>query len=77
MEEIGKRPADEADQEHFREAQHELESSGVIPRPPTLVLRRHRKTLECIGGILFGVAIGSFALLLNFILFNLVLHLGS
>jgi hypothetical protein len=57
------------------EMQRQEERAGTIPDLPLLILRRYARFLEYIGGILFGIILGVMALLLNFILFNKMLHL--
>ena len=55
--------------------EHRDEAEGVIPTRRPLILRWLRLPLECLGGILFGVNMAAIAIVLNFILFNYLLHI--
>ena len=58
----------------IREYQETMETSGLLSNPERLWLRRFRRPLRDIGGVLLGMLIGTFAVFLTFILLNLVLH---
>ena len=57
--------------------QRSLAEDGLIPPTSTLWLRRFKVSLEYAGGILLGMIVAAFALLLSFVLFNSVLHIGT
>ena len=59
----------------FSKFQKELELEGVIPPTPALFLRRYRKILESISGVLIGVAIGISSMILVFYVVNFILHI--
>jgi hypothetical protein len=60
--------------EVLSEVQRDQAEGAIDARPPK-VLRRLRLPLECLGGILFGLNIAAFAIAVNFVLFNYLLHL--
>jgi hypothetical protein len=52
------------------------EEKGEIPRMPFLLLRKWGRRLQYAGGFLLGCFIGIFALLVSFIVFVRLLHIG-
>lgn len=56
--------------------QQRLVERGLIPDPRRLLIRRCRFLLEGIGGVLIGLFVGALAVLMTFLIFNKVLHIG-
>ncbi|MFX0201096.1 MAG: hypothetical protein ACFFCW_33675 [Candidatus Hodarchaeota archaeon] len=51
------------------------EKMGYIPPAPFLLLRKMARPLQFVGGMLLGISLGIFTLVLNFFLFVWLLHL--
>ena len=60
---------------YFSEIQARMEEEGIIPETPSLLLRRFKRLLEYTGGVCLGAFVGSFILLINFVIFVYFLHL--
>lgn len=69
------------EQEELLRLWEELEGSvrqeRMLPDPRRLPLRRFRTALEDITSISLGALLGIFVLLLNFLVFTWLLHIGS
>lgn len=66
------RISDEVEQYEAR-----LVRAGVVPDPQALPLRRHAVLIACLMTIPIALSVGLLAILINFILFNRVLHIGT
>ena len=60
----------------LREYERSLAGEGFSARTDLLLLRRFGFLLRGAGGLLLGGLIGAVAVLLTFIILNLVLHVG-
>lgn len=67
----------EADERNkvFLELQKKLEGEGSLPRSPRLMLRRGRRFFEYTAEVLIGIIIGQFAVILSYLIINVMLHL--
>lgn len=59
----------------FEQIQNQAEDEGHIPPMPFLFLKKMSCPLQYMGGILFGIFLGVFILVFNFLLFVFLLHL--
>jgi len=59
----------------FLEMQQRLEREGKIPPGPPLFLRIYGRSLQWAGGILIGLVVSSGTVLVDFILFNYLMHI--
>ena len=58
----------------YRDLSAELERAGKIPTGPVLLLRRWDGVLTIAGGVLYGGLIGAATVVLDFFMFNWLLH---
>lgn len=56
------------------EFEKELVREGVIPNTNELLLRKYKIHLQYTGGVLLALSISVVSVLLNFILFNMIIH---
>ncbi len=59
----------------FAEMQQRLEREGTLAAGPPLLLRAYERVLQLVGGVLIGLVVASGSVLINFVLFNYLLHL--
>ncbi len=59
----------------LNQIQAQSEKEGHIPPTPFLLLKKLAHPLQYTGGILFGIFLGIFILVFNFLLFVFLLHL--
>ena len=59
----------------YLEVQRDQEAQGALPRSGQNVLTRFRVLFECLGAILLGLLVASFAILVNFVIVVMLLHL--
>lgn len=62
-------------QRHLSELQTRMQEEGIIPQPPFLLVHTLRRLLEYIGGACLASIVGTFVLVINFIVFVWLLHL--
>ena len=55
--------------------QLELIQSGEVPETGELLLRRLKEPLQYLGGLILALFVSILAILMNFILFNMILHI--
>lgn len=54
-----------------------LVQKGLVPDPRRLVVRRARVLLEAVGAVLLGMFASVMAVLMTFVIFNKLLHIGT
>ena len=54
-----------------------LVQKGLVPDPRRLVIRRARVLLEAAGAVLLGMFAAVMAVLVTFVIFNKLLHIGT
>lgn len=62
-------------QTYLSELQTRMKEEGIIPQPPFLLVHTLRHLLEYIGGACLAFFVGTFVLVINFIVFVWLLHL--
>ena len=73
-EDLKRRIREEEWVQSYRDLSASLESEGRIPAGPTFLLRRSDRAFAITGGVLCGGLIAALTVLLDFILFNYLLH---
>jgi hypothetical protein len=61
----------------IEEYQRRLAEKGLVPETHELLLRRYRSHLASAGALLLGVVISAVTILVIFIVFNWLLHIGG
>lgn len=59
------------------EFQKLLAREGLIPNIDKLLLRKYKIFMQYLGGLLLALLISVISLLINFIFFNMIIHIGS
>lgn len=59
----------------LNQIQAQSEKEGHVPPTPFLLLKKMTPALQYTGGILFGIFLGVFILIFNFLFFVFLLHL--
>jgi len=58
------------------ELERVLAGEGAVPDAGRLLLRRYGPHLRFTGGVLMGISVAFFSMLINFIVLNMVIHIS-
>lgn len=68
---------DAAEQCLINDFEQQLVSKGIVPSTGDFALRRSGELLARLGGVAIGFVIANVTVLINFLLFNFILHIGA